>query len=203
MNMFSKAIKITSILLISGVVSVVVAAQESTMINSQTEEVVLGGGCFWCIEAVYERINGVHAAVSGYSGGSIANPSYKQVVGGKTGHIEVVKITFDSSVISLEGILDWFWRAHDPTSIDRQGADVGPQYRSAVFYGSEEQKRRIEASIAKVQSDFSHPIVTKVQKLESFYTAENYHQDYYEKNKFAGYCQLVIRPKLKKLSLDG
>ncbi len=202
MKFFRQTMRYIGVLFFGSVLSFMVDAQESPM-QGQTDQIILGGGCFWCIEAVYERIDGVSSAVSGYSGGTTVQPTYKEVVRGDTGHIEVVQVTFDPSVISLEDILDWFWRAHDPTSKDRQGADVGIQYRSVVFYTSDEQKDRINASLKQAQTEFSRSIVTEVRKLDQFYIAEGYHQDYYDKNKFAGYCQLVIRPKLKKLSLDG
>jgi peptide-methionine (S)-S-oxide reductase len=166
-----------------------------------TEVATLGGGCFWCTEAVYERIDGVVDVVSGYSGGKTRNPTYEQVSSGTTGHAEVVQVTFDPKKISYEKILETFWKAHDPTTLNRQGADVGTQYRSAIYYHSEEQRQAAEKSKAGAASHFSSPIVTEIKPFEAFYPAEDYHQDYYEANPFAGYCTFVIRPKLDKLDL--
>lgn len=166
------------------------------------EAITLGAGCFWCVEAVYKQIDGVLSATSGYTGGTVANPSYEAVVTGTTGHAEVVKLVFDPDTVSLEKILAWFWELHDPTTLNRQGADVGTQYRSAIFYEDEEQKRIAEASMKAAQEDFDSPIVTEITKTGTFYPAEKYHQDYYFQNKNAGYCRMVIEPKLKKLDLD-
>jgi peptide-methionine (S)-S-oxide reductase len=166
------------------------------------EAITLGAGCFWCVEAVYKQIDGVLSATSGYAGGTVANPSYEAVVTGTTGHAEVVKLVFDPDTVSLEKILAWFWELHDPTTLNRQGADVGTQYRSAIFYEDEEQKRIAEASMKAAQEDFDSPIVTEITKTGTFYPAEKYHQDYYFQNKNAGYCRMVIEPKLKKLDLD-
>jgi len=166
------------------------------------EIATLGGGCFWCIEAVYERIDGVKAVVSGYAGGEKPNPTYEEVCTGTTGHAEVVQIHFDPQVISYEGILDLFWKAHDPTTLNRQGADVGTQYRSIILYNSETQARAAERSKAGAAADFDNPIVTEILPLTAFYEAERYHQDYYNNNPYAGYCTYVIKPKLKKLGLN-
>jgi peptide-methionine (S)-S-oxide reductase len=165
---------------------------------------VIGGGCFWCIEAVFERIAGIESAVSGYAGGNVPDPTYQQVTTGTTGHAEVVELTYDPAVISYEEILELFWQAHDPTTLNRQGADVGSQYRSIILYGSEEQRQAAEKSIAGVNASGKYPdkAVTEVVPLTRFYKAEDYHQDYYVNNTGAGYCRLVITPKLKKLGLD-
>ncbi len=172
--------------------------------ESKLESITLGAGCFWCTEAVMQRVEGVKSAVSGYMGGHVENPTYRQVVTGETGHAEVAKVTFDPSVTSLEELLDIFWLMHDPTTLNRQGADVGTQYRSAIFYNSDEQKRIAEASIAKLTAakTYADPIVTEVTPIETFYPAEDYHQEYYELNKNAGYCRYVIHPKLKKLGFE-
>jgi len=172
--------------------------------ESKLESITLGAGCFWCTEAVMQRVEGVKSAVSGYMGGHVENPTYRQVVTGETGHAEVAKVTFDPSVTSLEELLDIFWLMHDPTTLNRQGADVGTQYRSAIFYNSDEQKRIAEASIAKLTAakTYADPIVTEVTPIETFYPAEDYHQEYYELNKDAGYCRYVIHPKLKKLGFE-
>jgi peptide-methionine (S)-S-oxide reductase len=167
----------------------------------QNETIVLGGGCFWCIEAVYERIEGVLDVVSGYSGGTVKNPTYEQVCTGRTGHAEVVRIEYDPNRITLEKILDLFWKAHDPTTPNRQGADVGHQYRSIILYKNDAERRIAEDSKRKAQEMFRSPIVTEIQSLTEFYPAEEYHQDYYRKNPYAGYCTFVIRPKLEKLKL--
>lgn len=166
---------------------------------SQFEKATFGGGCFWCVEAVFERVDGVHSAVSGYAGGATAKPSYEQVCTGTTGHAEVVQVTFDPAKVSYEQLLDVFWSAHDPTSLNRQGADVGTQYRSVIFTHSEKQRIAAERSMREAQKNFRDPIVTEVKPLTEFYEAENYHQDYFDKNRNAAYCTFVIAPKLKKL----
>ncbi len=165
------------------------------------EYAVLAGGCFWCVEAVYERIEGVKSAASGYTGGTVANPSYKRVTTGATGHAEAVKIAYDRDVISYSEILELFWKSHDPTTLNRQGADTGTQYRSAIFYSGEDQKKVAEESLEAAQNSFVDKIVTEITPLGEFYVAEEYHQDYFELNPSAGYCQYVIEPKLKKLGL--
>lgn len=162
----------------------------------------LGGGCFWCVEAVYERIDGVEKVVSGYAGGHVDNPTYRQVTSGRTGHAEVVQVYFDSETVSFSEIIDLFFRAHDPTTLNRQGADVGPQYRSIILYHDENQKMIAEERTNKAQKDFRDPIVTEIEALGEFYPAEDYHQNYYELNNNAGYCSYVIRPKLQKLGLE-
>lgn len=170
--------------------------------NGATESsssIVLGGGCFWCIEALYETVDGVQSVESGYAAGHVPDPSYQEVCSGQTGHAEVVRITFDPQTVSLPALLDFFWEAHDPTTVDRQGADVGPQYRSIILYQSPEQKEAAVASRDKAQPKFADPIVTEIEPLETFYRAEEYHQDYFRKNPQAAYCQYVIAPKLKKL----
>lgn len=170
--------------------------------ESQLEIATLGGGCFWCVEAVYERIEGVHKVVSGYAGGQVENPTYHQVTQGTTGHAEVIQIHFDPDIVSYAEILSTFWKAHDPTTLNRQGADVGPQYRSIILYHDENQKEVAESSKTAAASAFRDPIVTEIARLETFYPAENYHQNYYEMNPNAGYCSFVIRPKLQKLGMD-
>ncbi len=164
--------------------------------KNDNEVIVLGGGCFWCVEAVYQQVTGVVSVEPGYAGGTIANPSYEQVCGGKTGHIEVVKITYNSALLSLSTLLEIFWKTHDPTSFDRQGNDVGSQYRSVVFYTTENQKREAEREKQAIDG-----AVTEIRPLEIFYPAEAYHHDYYERHKNEPYCQLVIAPKLRKLGL--
>lgn len=167
--------------------------------TSDTASLVLGGGCFWCVEALYERMDGVQSVVSGYAGGATPNPSYKAVCSGTTGHAEVVKIEFDPAVISLRSLIDFFWEAHDPTTLNRQGADVGTQYRSIILYADDEQEKAAKASLEAAQAKLEKPIVTEIAPLEDFYPAEVDHQDYYRNNPNAPYCRFVIAPKLKKL----
>jgi len=169
---------------------------------NRTETATLGGGCFWCIEAVYERHDGIKSVVSGYAGGTTENPTYKQVTTGKTGHAEVTRIEYDPEVITYREILDIFWKAHDPTTLNRQGADVGTQYRSIILYHDDEQRKIAEESKSAAEKSFARPIVTEIVPLERFYVAEDYHQDYYENNPRAMYCAFVIRPKLQKLGLE-
>jgi peptide-methionine (S)-S-oxide reductase len=163
------------------------------------ERATLGGGCFWCVEATFEILEGVKSVVSGYAGGQTLNPTYKQVCEGTTGHAEVVQIEFDPTKITFANLLDHFWKVHDPTTLNRQGADVGTQYRSIILYESEAQQRQAIESKRKAASKSGDPIVTEIAPLNRFYRAEEYHQDYYRKNPNAGYCQVVIKPKLKKL----
>ena len=167
------------------------------------ETITLGAGCFWCIEAAYNQIEGVLAAVSGYMGGKTRNPNYEDICRGDTGHAEVVQVVFDPATIPLERVLAWFWNLHDPTQLNRQGNDVGTQYRSAIFYGSDEQRKIAEASKQAAQENFGKPIVTEITPAAEFYPAENYHQDYYFQNKTRNsYCQFVVEPKLAKLGLE-
>ncbi|GMU43471.1 MAG: peptide-methionine (S)-S-oxide reductase MsrA [Xanthomonadales bacterium] len=162
--------------------------------------IVLGGGCFWCLEAVYEEVRGVSAAVSGYAGGHVPSPSYKQVTGGRTGHAEVVEIQYDPQQVSLDTLLDVYFTIHDPTTRDRQGNDVGPQYRSIAFYRNDAEKAAIEAAIARTaqSGEWRGSIVTQVEPLETFWPAEDYHQEYFELNGEQPYCSLVIAPKVAK-----
>lgn len=168
--------------------------------SKQLEKATLGGGCFWCLEAVYQELKGVAAVESGYAGGHVKNPTYREVCSAMTGHAEVVQVTFDPAVISYEEILYVFWRVHDPTTLNRQGADVGPQYRSIILTHSEEQnaiadRSRAEAEAAGIWPD---PIVTEIKPLTQFYVAEPQHQNYYRNNRYQGYCIVVIDPKLRK-----
>jgi peptide-methionine (S)-S-oxide reductase len=160
----------------------------------------LGGGCFWCLEAVYLQLKGVVKVVSGYSGGTVANPSYELVCTGRTGHAEVVQITFDPQVISFKELLQVFFTIHDPTTLNRQGNDVGPQYRSAIFYHDDQQKEVAEAVIDEIKTAgiWANPIVTEVTAFETFYPAEDYHQDYFANNPQQPYCQVIIAPKVAK-----
>lgn len=165
------------------------------------EKATFGAGCFWCIEAIFERLDGVFDVVAGYSGGETVNPTYEEVCSGKTGHAEVIQILFDPKIISYEKLLRYFWGSHDPTSKNRQGADIGTQYRSAVYYHSEEQKRvvgKIKLDLEK-KKIFNAPIVTEISPIKNYYRAEKYHQNYYKLNSNAPYCQTVIKPKLDKI----
>lgn len=164
------------------------------------ETLVLGGGCFWCVEAAYELVPGVVSAESGYAGGKRPNPTYEQVCTGATGHAEVVKITFDPAQVTRAQLVDFFWEIHNPTTLNRQGADAGTQYRSVIYYATPEEKALIEASLAKANAEqWGGKIVTEVSPLPPFYPAEEYHQDYFKRNPSAGYCQVVIKPKIDKL----
>ncbi|RMG92425.1 MAG: peptide-methionine (S)-S-oxide reductase [Chloroflexi bacterium] len=164
----------------------------------QTEVATLGGGCFWCLEAIYQEIKGVKQVVSGYAGGSVPNPTYRQVCTGTTGHAEVVQVTFDPSIISYSELLEVFFRIHDPTTLNRQGADVGPQYRSVIFYHNETQREIAEEMKQKAQEWWPDPIVTEIAPLTAFYEAEAYHQNYFRDNPNQGYCRVVIDPKVRK-----
>lgn len=168
--------------------------------SDQLEMATLGGGCFWCVEAIYLDVKGVHSVVSGYAGGTVKNPTYQEVCSGRTGHAEVVQISFDPEVISYADILYIFWRTHDPTTLNRQGADVGTQYRSAIFYHNDEQKAIAEKSKQETDASglWSNPIVTEIVPLTDFYEAEGYHQDYYNLNPNQPYCRMVIDPKVQK-----
>src|SRR5574341_140286 len=160
----------------------------------------LAGGCFWCLEAVFDEVKGVHSVDSGYAGGKVQNPSYRDVCTGRTGHAEVVQIKFDPAVISYRDLLNVFFAIHDPTALNRQGADVGTQYRSAIFYHDDEQKATAEGLIKELndQHIWNRPIVTEVTKFDKFYMAEDYHQEYFAKNPYQPYCQAVVAPKVAK-----
>ena len=166
------------------------------------ETITLGAGCFWCVEAVYQQLEGVHSVVSGYMGGFVPNPTYEQICQKNTGHVEVVQVVYDPKKIPASDVLAWFWELHDPTSKDKQGNDSGPQYRSAIFYHSDAQKKTAEASQKAAQPMFKKPIVTEIRKVEKFYVAEDYDKHFYFLNrKKNGYCRFVIEPKLLKLKL--
>ena len=187
-----------------GIIIGFILAETEKNTNQNIEQATFGAGCFWCVEAVFQDIEGVLDIRSGYTGGTTDNPTYEEVCGGRTGHAEVIQIDFDSSKVGYEELLDLFWVSHDPTTINRQGADVGSQYRSAIYYHSDSQKVMAEKSIDNANNIklYSNPIVTEVSVLDTFYIAENYHQNYYRLNKNAPYCQLVIRPKLEKLNIS-
>jgi len=165
-----------------------------------TETATLGGGCFWCLEAVYEQLNGVIQVESGYAGGAVPNPTYEQVCTGRTGHAEVVQVTFDPSELAYEQLLEVFFTIHDPTTLNRQGADVGTQYRSVIFTHDDDQRAAAESVITRIEAEgiWDDPIVTQVAPLDAFYKAEDYHQEYYRRNQGQPYCQVVIAPKVAK-----
>lgn len=164
----------------------------------QIKFIVLGGGCFWCTQAIYKKVKGILDVRSGYSGGNIEKPTYQQVCTGNTNHAEVVKISYDSNLISLQEILDIHFNTHNPTTLNRQGADIGTQYRSIIFYNDSNEKVIIEKFIENAQKNFNDVIVTEVKKYESFFEAEDYHQEYYVNNSHKPYCNMVITPKIKK-----
>ena len=168
--------------------------------NKMIDTLTIGGGCFWCVEAQLQQLKGVFTVTSGYAGGSNKNPTYKEVCTGLTGHAEVIQVTFDNSIISIDEMLAAFWQAHDPTQLNRQGNDVGTQYRSVIFYRNDEQKKIAEDYKKKLNDEkvYDNPVVTEISPLSIFYAAENYHQNYYNENATQGYCQFVIAPKLEK-----
>lgn len=204
-----KALRIVFLLIISGSLSA--CAQEKKPLKTvkdnmnssgKYETATFGAGCFWCVEAVFQRLEGVHKVVSGYSGGSVKNPTYEQVCTGKTGHAEVCQITYDPAKISYTDLLEVLFSTHDPTTLNRQGADVGTQYRSVIFYHNDKQRElaeRYKSELDKAKV-FSDPIVTEISPFTEFYPAENYHQDYFDNNQFQPYCSFVIRPKLDKFT---
>jgi len=177
--------------------------QADTKPASSTELATVGGGCFWCTEAVLERLPGVKKVVSGYAGGHVNNPTYEEVCTGTTGHAEVIQVEFDPAVISYDKILEVFFEAHDPTTLNRQGADEGTQYRSVIFYHNEAQQKAAARAKIAAQALWPDPIVTEISPLTKFYVAEKYHQDYFKNNPNAGYCTFVIKPKVKKLEQKG
>lgn len=189
---------------ISIIFSFAIATQkgEQTMANN-LEKATFGGGCFWCVEAVFERIDGVADVISGYAGGHTKNPTYYEVTSGKTGHAEVCQITFDPAKISYDELLDIFWQAHDPTTLNRQGNDKGTQYRSAIYFHNNYQQKSVNASIEKAKKLFKDPITTEIKALDQFYVAEVNHQDYFANNPNVPYCTFVIAPKINKLEKKG
>lgn len=170
--------------------------------NRSLAKATFGAGCFWCVEAVLEQLDGVEDVSSGYMGGSVDDPTYEQVCSGQTGHAEVVQVTFDPAVIRYQVLVEWFWQLHDPTTLNRQGYDEGTQYRSAIFYHDDEQRRVAAASMAEAQPRFASPIVTEITPAATFWPAEEKHQDFYRNNRRHGYCRAVIAPKLDKLKLE-
>ena len=188
-----------AILLAAGALNFSALAQTKSMNTNKTEIADLGGGCFWCMEAVFERLPGVISVTSGFAGGTTENPTYREVCTETTGHAEVTEIEFDPAKISYDKLLEVFWQAHDPTTLNRQGADEGTSYRSIILYRDEKQKLLAEKSKIAAQENFRNPIVTEIVPLKKFYKAEDYHQQYYDNNSSQGYCQVVIATKLEKL----
>jgi peptide-methionine (S)-S-oxide reductase len=188
------------ILLGAGVINLTAIAQTTNSMSANKTEIAdFGGGCFWCMEAVFERLPGVISVTSGFAGGTTENPTYQEVCTETTGHAEVTEIEFNPAKISYDKLLEVFWQAHDPTTLNRQGADEGTSYRSIILYRNEKQKLEAEKSKIAAQADFKNPIVTEIVPLKKFYKAEDYHQQYYDNNPNQGYCQVVIAPKLEKL----
>ena len=165
------------------------------------EKATFGAGCFWCVEAVFQRLNGVTSVVSGYAGGNVSNPTYREICGGRTGHAEVVQVTYDPNVVSYEELLEVFWKTHDPTTLNRQGADVGTQYRSVIFYHNHHQKKLAQHYKTRLEESgvFDKPIVTEISELPEFFMAEENHQNYFNDNPHQPYCAVVINPKVEKL----
>lgn len=189
-------------------VASVIRAEDSMNAQAQpsagTETATFAGGCFWCVEAIFQSLDGIVKITPGYTGGHVKNPSYEQICSGGTGHAEAIRIEYDPSKVSFEELLDLFWQAHDPTQLNRQGSDIGTQYRSAIFYRGEAQKKSAEESIRKLAASgtYSGKIVTTLEPAGDFYEAEDYHRNYYRKNSDAPYCVFVIRPKMKKLGIE-
>ena len=188
----------------SGVAPSANAQNKTTNAPAKIETATFGGGCFWCAEAIFQRIPGVKTVTSGYAGGTVPNPTYEQVHTGTTGHAEVIQIIYDPGILSYDKILEIFWEAHDPTTLNRQGNDEGPQYRSIILYADEAQKKAAEASKAVAAKKFTKPIVTEIVPLKAFYSAEDYHKNYFNLHKDdGGYCQFIIGPHLQKLIREG
>ena len=182
-----------------GAIFLPMTAPAASETKPTTETLVLGGGCFWCTEGAYELVPGVKSVVSGYSGGRTKNPTYKEICTGGTGHAEVIRIEYDPAEVTLERLLNLFWVVHDPTTLNRQGNDIGTQYRSVIYYANDTQKAAAEKAKTEAQAKFSDPIVTEIAPLGVFYEAEGYHQDYFRKNPNEGYCQYVVKSKVDKM----
>jgi peptide-methionine (S)-S-oxide reductase len=203
-GMAARLLRVAGLLLCCFYLTPVMNAQSgSSDAPAKLQFATFGGGCFWCAEAVFQRIPGVKSVTSGFAGGTTADPSYEEVCTGKTGHAEVIQLKFDPAVISYEKLLEIFWEAHDPTTLNRQGNDAGTQYRSIILYSDEAQKVAAEKSKTEAAPHFSSPIVTQIVPLTKFYSAEEYHQNYYNQHSNEGYCQFVIGPKLHKLIAKG
>ena len=197
--MIFKNMKLRNVLLVAAML-LSLQAMTKNKTTDMMEKATFGAGCFWCVEAVFERLKGVDEVISGYSGGDVVNPSYKEVCTGRTGHAEVVQVFYDPNVIRYEELLQVFFKTHDPTQLNRQGADVGTQYRSVIFYHNDEQKKTAEEIKKELDNAniWDDPIVTTVEPVKNFFKAEDYHQEYYDNNKNEGYCQFVITPKIEK-----
>lgn len=187
-------------IIISLMIPILIGQEIYAQNKNNMEIATFGSGCFWCSEAIFSRLKGVESVSSGYSGGTVENPSYKQVTTGETGHAEVVQVEFNPEIITYTELLEVFWQTHDPTTLNRQGADVGTQYRSVIFYHNNKQRELAESYKKKLDEEkiYDKPIVTEITQFEKFYMAENYHQDYYEFNRGQGYCNFVITPKIEK-----
>lgn len=187
-------------IIISIIILILIGNEIYAQNKTKMELATFGSGCFWCSEAIFSRLNGLESVTSGYSGGEIENPTYKQVCEGETGHAEVIQIKYNPEIISYTELLEVFWQTHDPTTLNRQGTDVGTQYRSVIFYHNEEQKKLAETFMKKLNDEkiYDKPVVTEITQFDKFYKAENYHQDYYEYNRGQGYCNFVITPKIEK-----
>ena len=195
MKIFAKVLLLASL---TGIGSIHAAEMNDTKSSSHVETAVFGGGCFWCLDAQFKLVNGVKSVVSGYAGGTTKNPTYEQVCSETTGHAEVIQVEFDPAVVTYADLLRKFFRAHDPTTLNRQGPDVGTSYRSIILYRDANQKAVAEAIKGEAQKDWPDPIVTEIVPLQAFYRAEDYHQDYFAKNPTQGYCRIVVAPKVKK-----
>ena len=195
---------ITGVFMITMVIQAEGGAAGSSEADNGYQEATFGAGCFWCVEAIYQRVQGVVDVESGYSGGHVVNPTYRQVTTGRTGHAEVIRVTFDPDAISFAELLEVFWHTHDPTTLNRQGADVGPQYRSVIFYHDKRQMEIAEESLKRTDRSglWDSPIVTEISPLINYYKAEEYHQNYFNNNPNAGYCSVVIAPKVEKFRQD-
>jgi peptide-methionine (S)-S-oxide reductase len=170
--------------------------------TNKTEIIVFGGGCFWCTEAVFAMFEGVKKATPGYAGGHTTNPTYDEVCGGDSGHAEVLQVEYDPKIVSTEKLLDIFFKMHDPTTLNRQGADSGTQYRSIILYTTDEQKKAIDKFMGEIKKNFAKPLTTEVVKLQKFYSAEDYHKDYFKKNSLNPYCMMVVKPKVDKIKKE-
>jgi len=195
MKIFAKVLLLASL---TGIGSIHAAEMNDTKSSSHVETAVFGGGCFWCLDAQFKLVNGVKSVVSGYAGGTTKNPTYEQVCSETTGHAEVIQVEFDPAVVTYADLLRKFFHAHDPTTLNRQGPDVGTSYRSIILYRDANQKAVAEAVRSEAQKDWPDPIVTEIVPLQAFYRAEDYHQDYFAKNPTQGYCRIVVAPKVKK-----
>jgi peptide-methionine (S)-S-oxide reductase len=195
MKIFARVLLLASLL---GIASICAAEMNDTKSSSHTETAVFGGGCFWCLDAQFKLVQGVNSVLSGYAGGTTKNPTYEQVCTETTGHAEVIQVEFDPSVVTYADLLRKFFDAHDPTTLNRQGADVGTSYRSIILYRDATQKAIAEDIKKEAQKDWPDPIVTEIAPLQAFYRAEDYHQDYFAKNPTQGYCRIVVAPKVRK-----